>query len=207
VLTWPALRLAATGLCLAGCDRYTAEPAFCDDWCHATLTPGCDDDPAGCVSECERNRATPACQPLQETLLACYQQEKESLFCETNGGGRTRVADGACEGQRDAWFSCEAPEMGPCLSTCRMQQPDRFGAPPEAPPSEALGMPSEPPTASAVDIGSELAKDLLDRMCVSLDYYSCEETCWRLVEFSEAFTGRYLSPDAALGYCYLTGYR
>jgi hypothetical protein len=105
-----------------GCaNEYPIPPTFCDDFCRATLRPGCDTEPENCVRECQLQPIGAACEAHQQALLRCYQSADDDAF-ECSGFGGTRVKGGVCETARDALLICELPQMEPCLEVCRPYQ-------------------------------------------------------------------------------------
>ena len=119
------LWLWVSGWGLVACEReYPLEPTFCDRWCHAFSELDCVSSPADCVQECEDTKGPAACEDVRETLLACYEDAPDEKFeCIVGGGlANVRVADGACQTERDALYECAAPGIGQCLTTCRIVQ-------------------------------------------------------------------------------------
>jgi hypothetical protein len=104
----------AFGLLAAGCQgEYPIAPTACDEWCHATKGFGCGFyDPAGCVSDCERQQFTRnnACRPVFDAALRCFQNTPGAAdqHCSFDGLG-TRP----CEAELQALYECasEVPEL------------------------------------------------------------------------------------------------
>lgn len=202
--------MMATGLFFTNCDGYPLKATFCDNWCRVTLTPGCDGDPVDCVTDCERSRVTPSCEPFQQKLLTCYEEERASLSCPVRFD-TTRVANGACTEQRDAWFSCESPEITPCLSSCRSLQLELYAESDAGPTAAPVGT-SAAPTSSVVDAGAfdagradggatDAGADELASLCPEISL-SCEQICWTFVKFANELSAP-LSPKAAFDASYL----
>lgn len=103
----------------SACEReYPLEPTFCDHWCHAFPTK-CGQSPAACVQECEETKGPSGCASVRDELLACYEQLSDDKFRCVE---RVRIADGACQNERDALYECASPGIGQCLTTCRVLQ-------------------------------------------------------------------------------------
>lgn len=123
LLVW--LRMFGLVCCFAACEReYPLEPTFCDRWCHTFSELDCIYSPTDCVRECEDTKGPSACEGVSETLLACYQDTPADKFECFSGGdlASVRVADGACQSQRDELYECAFPGIGQCLTTCRSLQ-------------------------------------------------------------------------------------
>ncbi len=171
--------LATCGLAVAGillgmpsCSpEYSLAPTFCDDWCLATLLPGCENEPNECVSDCELTKATDDCFALQEELLSCYEgQTREAFVCAgSDFSAETRVVGGICEAERDALFECEAPGIGACLSFCRQTQAEQLDNVSDSAPGL---MPSE----KSPDDDSPQECPIIDQ--------PCEQLCWTVFSFT-----------------------
>jgi hypothetical protein len=136
-------------------NEYPIRPTFCDDFCQATLRPGCDTEPENCVRECELQSIGPQCHVARDSLLRCYRAAPDDAF-ECSGFSGTRVKDGVCQAERDAMLICELPQMEPCLEVCR--------------PYQAL---LDEQVQAPMDAGVTEACPLL--------HQSCEGICWNLL--------------------------
>ncbi len=182
-----SLTLAGSLVGAVACrSEYDLEPTFCDDWCRATSAPGCEREPADCVTDCELTKASTGCFDLQATLLDCYERAgANSLKCIERGfGSVTRVVGGACQQERDALFECEAPGIGICLNTCRAAQQEQFGDALQSPASRSVTEPS--------DAGGAMCPNLMQ---------PCEDLCWLLQAYGGAFAfiGQLPSAEGGVG--------
>ncbi len=117
---WSTTFLGAT-LLACGYD-YPISPSYCDDFCNATLRPGCDREPENCVRECELGFRGEACTETRHALLACYRTAPDHAFTCNEWGSSVRVNDDTCRSERDEALVCELPGMHECLTFCRPLQ-------------------------------------------------------------------------------------
>lgn len=176
-----AVLITVLGLTSLGCDtNYSLPPTFCDDWCRATLRAGCDDEPEGCVRQCEQTRATQGCFELQLALLECYEIADDEIFTcvEAGFGSETRVRNGACQRERDALFECEAPGIAACLVACRNLQAAQLDA--------------------QEDLADAVPETTTDAGCPNIDV-SCESVCWTLqgAQALDGFDGSLVDASAS----------
>ena len=132
-LRWVVLALGSACVsALLHCQRgYPLPPTACDDWCLVTQRAGCsEDDPAGCVSDCEDNavgRREPECEGPWLRLSDCYRAAPADDFHCIQGESQPGAI---CVDQRVELSSCVWPLAGRCLQSClreksECEQPQR----------------------------------------------------------------------------------
>jgi hypothetical protein len=159
---------------LGGCaNEYPLAPTACDDFCRVTLRVPCDEEPEDCVRNCELVGVLPSCESAREELTACYSQAPSSAFvCVGDGFDATiRVRDSICRDERDAFLSCQEPDMSECLALCRPIQQQAVDAERVTRPLQPS---SEPVSADAGSAADE---------CLLLTQ-PCETLCWNLSTLS-----------------------
>jgi hypothetical protein len=119
--SWRELSMGWLLLCGCG-EAYPLPPTACDDYCRVVQRNGCDDDePAGCVRECEEAAAAAAAQSCDEAWSAqnrcLLSAEPASFVCQN---GRSRIPD-TCLDERRAVSECLAPGSGACFDQCVRQ--------------------------------------------------------------------------------------
>jgi hypothetical protein len=121
------------------------------------LRSNCDQEPEGCVRDCERSLAPSECAGLHEALLACYEGTPPAEFvCSEQGFQEiARPAETVCPGERDALIECAYPRVKECLDFCR-----------------GIDALYGPDAGSETDAGA-------GRICPSRDI-PCDSMCWLL---------------------------
>lgn len=116
-------RLSVIGLWLvsSGCDGgYPLAPTACDEWCRTSQRKHCsEDDPAGCVSMCERDRQIAArCNDLLLTVVDCYDRIPDSAFA-CDGYTTYLTNQYYCDHERYALQTCAQPSATSCFTFCQ----------------------------------------------------------------------------------------
>ena len=114
--------LMITGLltfAVASCDNdYPLPPTACDDWCFASQRANCQEDwPEKCVSGCEfESRFGSRCDEAWQSRYECYRSASTSDFFCSNGFSRIR--QGLCDDEEQAWAYCAFPVPSRCGESC-----------------------------------------------------------------------------------------
>lgn len=119
-------------LALSSCsDPYPLPPTRCDDFCYATQRAGClEDDPEGCVSECESRgflRQAPECGQAWDARNACYLEAAGSEF--TCVEDLSAPSGDLCMDERRALIGCVSPLASLCFENCVRDQDTCGGDP------------------------------------------------------------------------------
>jgi hypothetical protein len=107
----PVLALAAwlaLGACSGG---YPLPPTPCDEYCDATKGDSCPEyyNPAGCVSNCEQNKAAPAeCRAQLDAVIGCFHAHPEAAAQRCSFNFETPRA---CSQEESGLAACAHPEQ------------------------------------------------------------------------------------------------
>jgi hypothetical protein len=155
------LALAAGYVGVTACDYtdYPIQATFCDDWCRVMRRTGCEQEPENCIRDCQGSLPSQRCQPLQSSLLDCYQNTPADRFeCVGQGFQSTvRPRPEICTEQRQSLIRCEVPRVMECVEACAELDASDPSRSPDAgaSPGASAGMCPQPP-------------------------FPCERLCWEL---------------------------